>query len=218
MLPLFIYFNLAVLINFSGNDIEREVSPPTKRPVIDLSEWKNQRVLARRDGMYQPGLIQDIRGNRHVAVLFDSDKNVVYFNDVVDQRSNFDIISDNSPMLMMVTINSKVCVRVNSEENLYYEGRVVDKRSQPTLYCVKIEGFHEQKFPDPQWVARAVLRLIQPPWFEDLAELPEPAPDAVLPVPNMGYPMAMHVTQHHGIQQPPHHMIPPQISPTLRQR
>ncbi|KAK3107505.1 hypothetical protein FSP39_016100 [Pinctada imbricata] len=168
--------------------------------------------------MYQPGQIQDVRQNRHVAVLFDSDKNVVYFNDVVDQRSNFDIISDNSPMAMMVTNGCKVCVRVNSEENLYYEGRVVEKRSQPTMYCVKIEGFHEQRFTDPQWVPRAVLRLIQPPWFEDLAEIPEtPTQEQMLPVPTLGY-------THHSLQHPTTptshqpHLHPPQISPTLRHR
>lgn len=198
-----------------GNEIEREPSPPSKRHSIDLSEWINQRVLAKRDGLYQPGQISDIKNNRHIGVLFDSDKNTVYFNDVVDQRAQFDIISDHSPMAMMTVVGSKVCVRINPEENFYYEGVIADKKSQPVSYCVRIQGPHEDKFRDPQWVSRAVLRLIQPPWYEDLESLPEQQ-EPTTPNPTMGFPLQLQMP-HHPI---PHHHYPPQleISPPLHGR
>ncbi|XP_061164260.1 protein capicua homolog isoform X1 [Saccostrea echinata] len=198
-----------------GNEIEREPSPPSKRHSIDLSEWINQRVLAKRDGLYQPGQISDIKQNRHIGVLFDSDKNTVYFNDVLDQRTQFDIISDHSPMAMMTNVGSRVCVRIIPEENFYYEGVIIDKKSQPVSYYVKIQGHHEDKFREPQWVSRAVLRLIQPPWYEDLENLPEQQ-EPVAPVPTMGYPLQLQMP-HHPIA---HHHYTPQmeISPPLQGR
>lgn len=198
-----------------GNEIEREPSPPSKRHSIDLSEWINQRVLAKRDGLYQPGQISDIRQNRHIGVLFDSDKNTVYFNDVMDQRAQFDIISDHSPMAMMTNVGSKVCVRIIPEENYYYEGVIIDKKSQPVSYYVQIQGHHEDKFRDPQWVSRAVLRLIQPPWYEDLQNLPEQQ-EAPTPLSTMAFPLQLQMP-HHQIA---HHHYAPQleISPPLQGR
>ncbi|XP_056013181.1 protein capicua homolog isoform X5 [Ostrea edulis] len=199
-----------------ANEIERDASPPSKRHSIDLSEWINQRVLAKRDGLYQPGQISDIRQNRHIGVLFDSDKNTVYFNDVLDQRAPFDIISDHSPMAMMINVGSRICVRINPEENYYYEGVIIDKKSQSPSYHIKIQGHHEDKFRDPQWVSRAVLRLIQPPWYEDLENLAEQQEPAT-PVPTMGYPLQLQMP-HHPITH--HHHYPPQmeISPPLQNR
>uniref|UniRef100_A0A8W8KR95 HMG box domain-containing protein n=1 Tax=Magallana gigas TaxID=29159 RepID=A0A8W8KR95_MAGGI len=198
-----------------GNEIEREPSPPSKRHSIDLSEWINQRVLAKRDGLYQPGQISDIRQNRHIGVLFDSDKNTVYFNDVMDQRAQFDIISDHSPMAMVTNVGSKVCVRIIPEENYYYEGVIIDKKSQPVSYYVQIQGHHEDKFRDPQWVSRAVLRLIQPPWYEDLQNLPEQQ-EAPTPLSTMAFPLQLQMP-HHQIA---HHHYAPQleISPPLQGR
>jgi hypothetical protein len=62
-----------------SNDMEREVMPPSKRHLIDLSEWINQRVLAKRDCAYQPAVIREIKNNRHIGVQFDSDKNLYTF-------------------------------------------------------------------------------------------------------------------------------------------
>lgn len=152
-----------------SNDMEKETVLPSKRPLIDFSEWINQRVLARRDGVYQPGVIRDIKNNRHIGILFDSDKNIVYYNDVADQRNFYDIISDHSPMAIMLGVGSRVCVRTHPEEKVYHEGQMVAKRTHQIGYRVRTR---DNKYDD--WVSRASLRLLQPPWYEDLEEgIPE---------------------------------------------
>ncbi|XP_069118802.1 protein capicua homolog [Argopecten irradians] len=199
-----------------GNEFESEsspVGPPTKRPMIDLINWINQRVLARRDGLYQPGEIRDVKHNRHIGILFDSDKNTVYFNDVLDQKNNHDIISDHSPMAVMVAVGSRVCVRINPEVNYYYEGRVVDKKSQPISYRVRIHGLQEEKY---EWVSRAVLRLLHPPWHEEFEEgIPEqetPPPQSMIP---SHFQLQVQTHQHGQLPHHPHMTPAVQISPPL---
>lgn len=187
-----------------SNDMEREVMPPSKRPLIDLSEWINQRVLAKRDCAYQPAVIREIKNNCHIGVQFDSDKNLLYYNDVADQRNFYDIISDHSPMAIMLGIGSKVCVRTNPEENVYFEGQMVAKRVHQIGYRVRTK---DNKFDD--WVSRAVLRLLQPPWFEDLEEgVPEqetPPPQQFISnpisvqVPLQPQSLPSHITHHSEI-------------------
>ncbi|OWF36187.1 protein capicua homolog isoform X3 [Mizuhopecten yessoensis] len=199
-----------------GNEFESESSPlgpPAKRPMIDLINWINQRVLARRDGLYQPGEIRDIKHNRHIGILFDSDKNMVYFNDVLEQKNNHDIISDHSPMAVMVAVGSRVCVRINPEVNYYYEGQVVDKKSQPISYRVRIHGLPEEKY---EWVSRAVLRLLHPPWHEEFEEgIPEQETPPPPPMIQSSFQLQMQAHQHG--QHPPHQPIPPsmEVSPPL---
>ncbi|XP_052060621.1 protein capicua homolog isoform X1 [Mytilus californianus] len=192
-----------------SNDMEKETMPPSKRPLIDFSEWINQRVLARRDGVYQPGVIRDIKNNRHIGILFDSDKNIVYYNDVADQRNFYDIISDHSPMAIMLGVGSRVCVRTHPEEKVYHEGQMVAKRSHQIGYRVRTR---DSKYDD--WVSRASLRLLQPPWYEDLEEgIPEqetPPPPQFISTP---------ISVQVPVQpQPPHMAHHSEISPSSVQR
>lgn len=46
---------------------------------MDLSNGIDQIV----NKLYQPGQISDVRQNKHAGVLFDSDKNISYFKDVL---------------------------------------------------------------------------------------------------------------------------------------
>ncbi|XP_046344637.2 protein capicua homolog isoform X3 [Haliotis rufescens] len=152
-----------------ANDIEPElvVSPPPKRPAIDLNEWKNQRVLAKRETVFQPGVVKQIRQNRHIGICFD-DKTVIYYNDILNAPL-CDIISDNSPMGMLVSIGTKVCVRISSEENVFYEGFVMEKKNAPVMYKIHLDNKPENK-PEDCWVTRANIRLLQPPWYEDMED------------------------------------------------
>jgi len=137
----------------------------------DLSEWKGQRVLGRRGSVYRSGLIRELQpdGGR-VAVQLDSDREdpggMVYYDNVLERRSA-DIISDHPPPASAVDVGSVVCVRVNPDAKVFYIGRVVEKRPPPlcTTYLVALD----QTSGPAVWVSRANLRLLLPPWFEDMA-------------------------------------------------
>jgi len=137
----------------------------------DLSEWKGQRVLGRRGSVYRPGLIRDLQpaGGR-VAVQLDGDREdpggMVYYDNVLERRSA-DIISDHPPPASAVDVGTVVCVRVNPDAAVFYIGRVVEKRPPPlcTTYLVALD----QASGPAVWVSRANLRLLLPPWFEDMA-------------------------------------------------
>ncbi|XP_023931096.1 protein capicua homolog [Lingula anatina] len=159
-----------------GAEVEHDMTPPpppVKRPLVDFKEWKGHRVLARKDGAYYPGMIKTVKHNRILGVQFDSDKKILEFN-VSDFPSSNDLISDHSPPAMTVFAGSQVCVRGNTEETVFYEGEVMEKKLSPVSYCVRITYQDEKGQGTRQevlWVSRANIRLLQPPWHEDLEEI-----------------------------------------------
>lgn len=72
---------------------------------VDLQEWTDHRVLAKRDGVYLPGLIRQATTNGDVWIEFDyadEDQRYVSFKDVLN-ASKYDVISDASPSLSQVS-------------------------------------------------------------------------------------------------------------------
>lgn len=137
----------------------------------DLSEWKGQRVLGRRGSVYRPGLIRDLQADGgRVVVQLDGDREdaggMVYYDNVLERRSA-DIISDHPPSASAVDVGTVVCVRVDPDAAVFYIGRVVEKRPPPlcTAYLVALD----QTSGPAVWVSRANLRLLLPPWFDDMA-------------------------------------------------
>ena len=153
--------------------------PPPKRVAVDLKEWKNHRVLARRNGVLQPGCIKGSQGNQQVSIEFDDDKSLISYDNVFDSAT-CDIIGDNCPMSVMIKIGSLVCVRLNTDDNYFYDGHVMEKRAAQggTMYRVKLEPNWQVRFREDQWVSRVNIRLMQPPWFEEFEEQSEAEPPA----------------------------------------
>ncbi|XP_067131698.1 protein capicua homolog isoform X2 [Centruroides vittatus] len=151
---------------------------------IDLKEWKGHRILAKRDGFYLPGVIKEIRSDFDVEVLFDANQGTIVINDVLGQRK-YDIVSDHSPSPGQVTVGARVCVRDNSEENIFVEGVVMVLSAKPVQYNVKLEV--PSKYAnkgETLWVSRANLRLLLPPWWEEL-NLSDDQPSQLPPIPQV---------------------------------
>lgn len=77
----------------------------TSRLGVDLQEWTDHRVLAKRDGVYLPGLIRQATSNGDVWIEFDyveEGQRYVSFKDVLNS-SKYDVISDASPSLSQVS-------------------------------------------------------------------------------------------------------------------
>ncbi|GAB1603243.1 protein capicua homolog isoform X1 [Argonauta hians] len=139
-------------------------APP---PPINLRDWNNQRVLAWKENVYKPGVIKNA-ADRQVAVLFDGETEMkIYF--VFDSDYN-KVICDHSPMGNSVQLGADVCVRIDSEENVFIEATVIDRKVNPVSFQIKL------KTSQMLWTTRANIRLLRPPWWEDLEDLGEQNP------------------------------------------
>lgn len=148
--------------------------PPSKMPNIELSDWKGHRVLAKKNNGYYSGVIKNIKQNQQIGVLFDGEQTPTHFGNLLDLQQ-VDVISDNSPPSAMVQLETKVCVRSTTDDRVFYPGIVVEKKTQPLLYGVKVDIQMEEGIKtDTWWVSRANIRLLQPPWKEDLEEMEVP--------------------------------------------
>lgn len=146
------------------------------RSDIDLREWMDHRVLAKKDQVYLPGKIRQAGCNGEVWVEFDHfEGKMVVFSDVL-YSGKYNVISDASPSLQQIHIGVQVCVRIG--------GAVNDSQALPTVF---VQGFVDKilnappRFvvkllnqPHSEHVAkRAELRLLQPPWRDELEDAEE---------------------------------------------
>lgn len=138
---------------------------------IDLSEWCGHRVLAKRDKMYLPGVIRRADSSGDLWVEFDyCEGEVIMFPDVLG-RGRYDIISDASPSVGQVGLGERVCVRVVTSNldshRIFVEGYVCNILTNPVQFVVKISSNSNEEHV----VKRADLRLVQPPWSDELEGL-----------------------------------------------
>uniref|UniRef100_A0A914W1L4 HMG box domain-containing protein n=1 Tax=Plectus sambesii TaxID=2011161 RepID=A0A914W1L4_9BILA len=135
----------------SASADQAAATPPAAGFELCLSDWKGTRVLTKPPGhdAYLPGSIKLVRNNRDVGIQFDdcADQAPVFFNDVVDQKC-LEIVSDQAPMPEHVKLGT--VVRFNGT-------------SSPSGEAV--------------WVSRANVRLIRPPWYEEMAAAGETSTD-----------------------------------------
>lgn len=148
---------------------------------IDLNEWRDHRVLAQRDGYYYPGVIRNAV-DESLYVVFDTDNEVTKFTNVLSSR-RYDVISDASPSVGQITLNSKVCFRCpnivsnSSGGNLHCDSGYTNVFVAGVVCKIldnKPKSFIVQKLTklanESYVVKRADLRLLQPPWHDELEE------------------------------------------------
>ncbi|XP_072750573.1 uncharacterized protein Cic isoform X2 [Anoplolepis gracilipes] len=142
------------------------------RLAIDLSEWRDHRVLALRDSYYYPGVIRNVV-HGEIFIEFDGERKLVRYSDVLGGR-RYDVIGDASPSLQQVTLDTKVCIRcpiANSHVDatkVFVKGTVCKILTKPNRFVVKISREDDQS--ESYVVKRADLRLVQPPWADELEE------------------------------------------------
>ncbi|KAI5644889.1 putative transcription factor capicua isoform X1 [Phthorimaea operculella] len=151
-----------------------EIKPyPMHYPNIDLSEWRDHRVLAKQRGLYLPGVIRQADGCK-VVVEFDWQENEpVEYNDIFGENK-YDIISDASPQMSHLLIGSACVVRTTDPsregmQNVFVEGLVFEVLNSPIRIRVKqvTDGDLGKETVE---VKRADLRLLQPPWADELED------------------------------------------------
>ncbi|XP_061927814.1 putative transcription factor capicua isoform X12 [Apis cerana] len=152
--------------------VREEPLRPRPRPVaIDLSEWRDHRVLALRDSYYYPGVIRNVVQGE-IYIEFDGERKLMRYTDVLG-AGRYDVIGDASPSVGQVTLDAKVCIKCPSNNHIdaakvFVKGTVCKILSNPKRFVVKIS--REDDRNDSYVVTRADLRLVQPPWWDELEE------------------------------------------------
>uniref|UniRef100_A0ABD2VW49 HMG box domain-containing protein n=1 Tax=Trichogramma kaykai TaxID=54128 RepID=A0ABD2VW49_9HYME len=138
---------------------------------IDLNEWREHRVLALCNDQYYPGVIRHAV-DENLFIELDIEKELRKFCSILTSRK-FDVISDASPSSKQINVQTKVCFRkpqsidTNCSEflaNVFSVGIICKVLNKPTRFVV------ETTRKENYIVRRADLRLIRPPWWDELEE------------------------------------------------
>ncbi|KFB45274.1 AGAP003117-PA-like protein [Anopheles sinensis] len=152
--------------------------------VIDLSEWINHRVLARRKDVYDSGRIRTTAAPSTVVIGFDHPEGSqqAYDNvlDVFDPHHRQDIIDDVRPALTDLQPGVRVCVRATCVHphpgttgggDVFVEGIVKEVHANKQ-FSVQITGGGGDVSDKQELriVKRVDMRLLKPPWWDELED------------------------------------------------
>lgn len=144
-----------------------EIVPTTSKPLVDLQEWIGSSVLARYGVgnvvVYRPGKITSCPSAGSVTVMLERDSEPTVYSNILN---TLDILVNHPPAAVLVTPGLAVCVKEKADSSHFVVGKVKQICVGPPLRClIKSDSLREQ-----HWVNRANLRLMQPPWQDDLRE------------------------------------------------
>lgn len=128
--------------------IAQHPSPPTDRqpfsiyPNIDLSEWRDHRVLAKQRGYYIPGVIRQAEGCKVIVELDGYENDPLEYCDVFGMHK-FDVISDASPQMSHLPIGSACVVRTTDSsreniQNVFVKAFVLQVLNSPIRIRVRV--------------------------------------------------------------------------------
>ncbi|XP_050086148.1 uncharacterized protein LOC126571567 isoform X3 [Anopheles aquasalis] len=162
------------------------------RNVIDLSEWVNHRVLARRKDVYDSGRIRATHAPSTVVIGFDyPEGSQQTYDDVFrgsyyaeaagdqQQQQQQDIIDDVCPALADLQPGVRVCVRATCVHphpvstgggDVFIEGIVRELQANKKQFVVQITGGGIGEKQEMRVVKRVDIRLLKPPWWDELEE------------------------------------------------
>ncbi|XP_030398975.1 protein capicua homolog isoform X3 [Gopherus evgoodei] len=139
----------------------------------DLRLLRSQRVLARRQGIFQPAVVKHVRRGQDLGVQFTGDRAITYYEGALGSGA-LDVVLDTTPLAGAVAVGARVCVCLAPEETAYYEGTVLEVSLKPASYKVHFTGPSPVPRKDTVWVPRSGLRLLRPPWSLAVAAPPKP--------------------------------------------
>ncbi|XP_026669551.1 putative transcription factor capicua isoform X6 [Ceratina calcarata] len=196
-------------VDYSVREEPLRSRPRPATVAIDLSEWRDHRVLALRDSYYYPGVIRNVVQGE-IYIEFDGERKLMRYTDVLG-AGRYDVIGDASPSVGQVTMDAKVCIRCPTSNNhvdaakVFVKGTVCKILTKPKRFVVKIPREDDQS--DSYVVKRADLRLVQPPWWDELEEGLEDCDSSRVEGIEHGYrnssegptavPILVHHTSHH---------------------
>ncbi|XP_033125250.1 protein capicua homolog [Anneissia japonica] len=142
-----------------------EMTPPYKKIALDLKEFRNQRVLAKRGITYTSAVIKNCRQNRDISVQFEKDKQLIDFEDVFSS-ANVGIVRDSDPDKNEITIGLRVIAQVSKDQHMFCEGVVEEvKNANPWFARISFTGEVSNCFQITELlVPLSKIRLLKTPW------------------------------------------------------
>ncbi|GAB0099279.1 hypothetical protein DMENIID0001_151300 [Sergentomyia squamirostris] len=167
--------SVPVYTHANSYNVQQTPEPPTlvrEIPNVDLTEWRDHRVLLRHIAMniYQPGSIKDVEQPQTVVVKLDGEEGCCKKVHDVFGANRFDIVSDACPSVSAVSAGMRVCVRSQVADlpgYVFVQGIVNDVLNNTKQFSVQMANNPQ----DVRIVKRADLRLLQPPWWDELTDL-----------------------------------------------
>ncbi|CAD6193332.1 unnamed protein product [Caenorhabditis auriculariae] len=135
---------------------------------VVLSDWVGHRVLARVPaGTYQQGRVKKVNENRDITIQLDDGRDVRYDNIMIECNWT-QIIADQAPSPSDIKCKTIVCVRSPADNSVYRTAELVSSYGNPSKYVVRATSSDSENT-----VTRASLRLLRPPWYEELILMQE---------------------------------------------
>ncbi|KAM3726056.1 Protein capicua [Dirofilaria immitis] len=133
---------------------------------VNLEVWKASRVLARLPDIegYLPACIKGVRANKDVTVQFDNGTEHVFEDVITSLREYPDILADQAPSPDSINVADVVCVKWKNDENIYRLAEVLKKTAWPIMFQMRLHVGISTDF----WFHRASIRLLRPPWYDEL--------------------------------------------------
>ncbi|XP_046805452.1 putative transcription factor capicua [Lucilia cuprina] len=158
--------------------------------VLNLRDWNNTRVLAKLGNYYAPGItrqstttssstsssssssLNDVPPNS-IIVEFDPPENSTHLYTDVLNSGRFNVILDASPPAADILEGTRACVRTSIEGRngcVFMECTVTEVHAATKQFTVEI-ATGEVGTAILKTVKRADLRLLLPPWWDELNEV-----------------------------------------------
>ncbi|NXT45242.1 CIC protein, partial [Pelecanoides urinatrix] len=103
-----------------------------------LRRLRCQRVLARRDGVFQPAVVKQLRRGEDLGVQFAGERGLTYFEKCFSGGGDPPaVVLDATPPAGALGVGTPVCARLDPAETLYREGTVVEVSAKPPSYRVR---------------------------------------------------------------------------------
>ncbi|CAG0888641.1 unnamed protein product [Cyprideis torosa] len=150
------------------SEVMTRLRPPQRPSEQHLLEWRGQKVLGKRGSAYYPGILRQVLPPAGVLVLFDNENHEVPFPDVISPERRFEIIGDSVPPALFLRLGERLCAKTDPETNVFLEGLLVEVGYGTTPPQYKIRLLAEGVRGDEHWIRRPHIRLLQPPWWEDI--------------------------------------------------
>ena len=154
----------------SNNELSAVTQPLVSKIVcrantVNLDDWLDSNILV-KDGLthYYSGIIKSVPTATSVEVVLDRNNETHIFHDVLSKTDC--IISNHSAPAIMIKKGLAVCVKLRPSDNFFSVAVVREIKQGPPVQCLVQMTDTSQE----HWVSRASIRLIQPPWYDDLED------------------------------------------------
>ena len=136
---------------------------------INLNDWHQQRVLARKDDIYYQATIIQTQSSL-VTVQFENDDSTEIY-DISKPEHKYSLIEDAAPQIEL-KINDIVLYRFNQKTNsnsnllnsCYYKGKILQCDDSKMF---RIENLSKSISIEISSISRPNIRLYRPPWYLD---------------------------------------------------